>query len=120
MALATFATITANGGMATATAETITAASVEYRSISAQESTNKPMHVAISAKYQRLSMRDGCPPLPDLLARYEKAGGSFMVCPVCFNAKQLDKGDLIPNTELAGSVQLWEWIGDEGATTFSY
>ena len=63
---------------------------------------------------------DGCPPLPDLLARYEKAGGSFMVCPVCFNAKQLDKGDLIPNAELAGSVQLWEWIGDEGATTFSY
>ena len=63
---------------------------------------------------------DGCPPLPDLLARYEKAGGTFMVCPVCFNAKQLDKGDLIPNAELAGSVQLWEWIGDEGATTFSY
>src|SRR2546430_17517269 len=63
---------------------------------------------------------DGCPPLPDLLARYERAGGTFMVCPVCFNAKQLDKGDLIPNAELAGSVQLWEWIGDEGATSFSY
>ncbi len=63
---------------------------------------------------------DGCPPLPDLLARYEKAGGTFMVCPVCFNAKHLDKGDLIPNAELAGTVQLWEWIGDEGATTFSY
>jgi predicted peroxiredoxin len=63
---------------------------------------------------------DGCPPLPDLLARYETAGGRFMVCPVCFNAKQLDKGDLIPNAELAGTVQLWEWIGDEGATTFSY
>ncbi len=26
----------------------------------------------------------------------------------------------LPNAELAGSVQLWEWIGDEGATTFSY
>jgi predicted peroxiredoxin len=63
---------------------------------------------------------DGCPPLADLLARYEKAGGRYMVCPVCFNAKQLDKGDLIPNAELAGTVQLWEWIGDEGATTFSY
>jgi predicted peroxiredoxin len=62
---------------------------------------------------------DGCPALPDLLARYEKAGGRFMVCPVCFNAKQLDKGTLLSNAELAGSVQLWEWIGDEGATTFS-
>ena len=62
---------------------------------------------------------EGCPPLPDLLTRYEKAGGRFMVCPVCFNAKQLDKGNLLPNAELAGSVQLWDWIGD-GATTFSY
>jgi hypothetical protein len=43
-----------------------------------------------------------------------------MVCPVCFNAKHLDKGALLPNADLAGSVQLWEWIGDEGATTFSY
>jgi hypothetical protein len=43
-----------------------------------------------------------------------------MVCPVCFNAKQLDKGRLLHNAELAGSVQLWEWIGHEQATTFSY
>lgn len=63
---------------------------------------------------------DGCPPLPDLLRRYQQAGGKYMVCPVCFNAKQLDKGSLLPNAELAGSVQLWEWIGDEQATTFSY
>ena len=62
---------------------------------------------------------DGCPALPDLLARYEKAGGRYMVCPICFNSKQLDKGDLLPNAELAGTVQMWEWIGD-GATTFSY
>jgi len=62
---------------------------------------------------------DGCPPLRDLLARYEKADGKYMVCPVCFNAKQLDQGCLIAGAELAGSVQLWEWIG-EGATTFSY
>jgi hypothetical protein len=27
---------------------------------------------------------------------------------------------LLPNAELAGTVQLWEWIGDKGATTFSY
>ena len=63
---------------------------------------------------------DGCPPLPDLLARYEKAGGRYMVCPICFNAKGLDKAQLIANAELAGTVQLWEWIGDEAATTFSY
>ncbi len=38
----------------------------------------------------------------------------------CFNAKQLGKDGLLPNAELADSVHLWEWIGDEGATTFSY
>src|ERR1700753_381578 len=63
---------------------------------------------------------DGCPSLPDLLARYEKAGGQFMVCPICFKAQQLHPTALVPNAELAGTVQLWEWIGDEGATTFSY
>ncbi|MCW2910031.1 MAG: hypothetical protein JWL68_4820 [Actinomycetia bacterium] len=63
---------------------------------------------------------DGCPPLPDLLIRYEKVGGRYMVCPVCFNAKQLDKDALLPSAELAGSVQLWEWIGDDAVTTFSY
>lgn len=63
---------------------------------------------------------DGCPSLRDLLTRYQQAGGQYMVCPICFNAKQLDKGSLLPNAELAGTVQLWEWIGDEQATTFSY
>jgi predicted peroxiredoxin len=63
---------------------------------------------------------EGCPPLVDLLKRYEAAGGCYYVCSVCFNAKQLDKGKLLANAELGGSVQLWEWIGDEAATTFSY
>src|SRR3954463_9139478 len=34
---------------------------------------------------------DGCPPLTDLLKRYEAAGGTYYVCPLCFNAKKLDK-----------------------------
>jgi predicted peroxiredoxin len=63
---------------------------------------------------------EGCPPLPSLLERYATAGGRFYVCPICFDARQLDKGDLLSNAELAGTVPLWQWIGDEGATTFSY
>lgn len=62
----------------------------------------------------------GCPPLPDLLQRYADAGGRFYVCPICFDAKGLEKGDLLANAELAGTVPLWQWIGDDGATTFSY
>lgn len=63
---------------------------------------------------------EGCPPLADLIRRYLEAGGRFFVCPICFNAKKLDQGALIKGAELAGTVQMWEWIGDEAATTFSY
>jgi predicted peroxiredoxin len=61
-----------------------------------------------------------CPPLPDLLTRYAAAGGRYFVCPLCFNAKQLDKAALLPNATVEGVVPMWEWIGDDGATTFCY
>jgi len=35
---------------------------------------------------------DGCPPLADLVKRYEAAGGRYYVCPICFEAKHLDAG----------------------------
>ena len=62
---------------------------------------------------------DGCPSIPDLMKRYDAAGGEFLVCPICFNARRLDEGTLVANARLGGTVPLWEWIGD-GATTFSY
>ena len=61
----------------------------------------------------------GCPSIPDLMARYAAANGRLLICPICFNSKELDAATLVPNAELGGTVQLWEWIGD-GATTFSY
>jgi predicted peroxiredoxin len=63
---------------------------------------------------------DGCPSLPDLTRRYEAAGGRYLVCPICFNARQLDDSALVANASLGGTVPMWEWIGDEPATTFSY
>lgn len=63
---------------------------------------------------------EGCPPLPDLMKRYESAGGRYYVCPICFNAKKLDDGRLISGAEIQGTVPMWNWIGDEAATTFSY
>jgi predicted peroxiredoxin len=62
---------------------------------------------------------EGCPPIPELMKRYEAAGGELLVCPICFNARNLDDTTLVTNAKLGGTVQLWEWIGD-GATTFSY
>jgi predicted peroxiredoxin len=63
---------------------------------------------------------DGCPPLADLVKRYEAADGRYYVCSICFKSKNLDAGSLIANAELQGTIPLWQWIGDEPATTFSY
>jgi len=63
---------------------------------------------------------EGCPPLPSLLERYAKAGGKYLVCPICFDSRQLDKGLLIDGAELGGTVPMWQWIGDDPAVTFSY
>lgn len=63
---------------------------------------------------------DGCPSLPDLFARFAAAGGTFLICPICFNAKALDRSATLDNASLGGTVQLWEWIGSDPAVTFSY
>jgi predicted peroxiredoxin len=63
---------------------------------------------------------DGCPPLAELVKRYEAADGRYYVCPICFNTKNLDRGRLVAGAELAGTVPMWQWIGEEAATTFSY
>ncbi|HYU84447.1 MAG TPA: hypothetical protein VEK80_06545 [Kribbellaceae bacterium] len=63
---------------------------------------------------------EGCPSLPELLDRYEAASGRYLVCPICFNAKKLEEKELLSNAELGGTVPMWQWIGDQGATTFSY
>ena len=62
----------------------------------------------------------GCPPIPELFERYERAGGRYLVCPICVDAKHIDKGDILPNAEIGGTVVMWQWIGPDAATTFSY
>jgi predicted peroxiredoxin len=81
--------------------------------------TKEAVRLAIPGYGQAVAC-DGCPPLPELMERYEKAGGRYLVCPICFDARKLDKGDLLTNAELGGTMPMWEWIGDEAATTFSY
>jgi predicted peroxiredoxin len=62
---------------------------------------------------------EGCPPLSRLFQQYADGGGELLVCPVCFNARKLDEGELVGNAKLGGATPLWQWIG-EGATVFSY
>jgi predicted peroxiredoxin len=81
--------------------------------------TKEAVRLAVPGFGQAIAC-DGCPPLPSLMERYVKAGGTYLVCPICFDARKLDKGNLIGNAAMGGTVPMWEWIGDEAATTFSY
>ena len=63
---------------------------------------------------------DGCPPLARLFQQYADAGGEFLVCPICFSARKLDGSELVANAKLGGATPLWQWIGDEDASVFSY
>jgi len=63
---------------------------------------------------------DGCPPLDRLFAQYAEKGGEILACPFCVDARGVDKTDIVANARVAGATPLWEWIGDEAATVFSY
>ena len=61
----------------------------------------------------------GAPPVAKLFGQFRDGGGELLVCPICFTARNLDEGELVPGARLAGASPLWEWIG-AGATVFSY
>jgi predicted peroxiredoxin len=63
---------------------------------------------------------EGCPPLARLFQQYADNGGELLVCPICFNARKLDEGALVANARLGGATPMWDWVGDEAATVFSY
>ncbi len=63
---------------------------------------------------------DGCPPLSRLFEQYANAGGELLVCPICFNARKLDAQAIVANASLAGATPMFEWIGEDHATVFSY
>jgi len=63
---------------------------------------------------------DGCPPLAKLFAQFADGGGRLLVCPICFNARKLHQSELVPNAEHGGATPLWDWVGDDHATVFSY
>src|SRR5690348_3927375 len=77
--------------------------------------TKEAARLAVTGVVQGVAC-EGCPPLPELAKRYAEAGGRFLVCPICFNARHLAQDTLVENASLGGTVPLWEWIGDEPAT----
>ena len=63
---------------------------------------------------------DGCPPLERLFEQFAQAGGELMVCPFCVNARKLDADTFVVNSRVAGATPMFDWLGDEPGTVFSY
>jgi predicted peroxiredoxin len=63
---------------------------------------------------------EGCPPIERLFEQYAEGGGELLVCPICVDSRGLDADSFVANARLAGATPLWEWIGEEAATVFSY
>ena len=59
------------------------------------------------------------PPVERVHAQFIDKGGRFYVCPICFNERSLDEGELVEGAELKGAAALMEFAGD-GAVTFNY
>jgi predicted peroxiredoxin len=60
------------------------------------------------------------PPVSRLFAQFAEKGGDLLVCPICFESRGLDPEALVDNARIGGATPLWESIGDEAATVFSY
>ncbi len=63
---------------------------------------------------------EGCPPLPQIFEQFAEKGGELLACPFCVSSRGVDDGNLVANARVAGATPLWEWIGEEPATVFSY
>jgi len=65
-------------------------------------------------------IREGqAPPVKRVHDEFIEKGGRFYGCPIRFNDRSLDEGDLVQNAELTDATPLMEFAGD-GAMTFSY
>jgi predicted peroxiredoxin len=63
---------------------------------------------------------DGCPPIERLFQQYADNGGELLVCPICVSARKLDAEGFVANARVGGATPLWEWVGSDPATVFTY
>lgn len=62
----------------------------------------------------------GAPPMEKMFPKFAQLGGELLLCPISFEARRLDESNLVGNARVAGATPMWEWIGDEPATVFTY
>lgn len=96
----------------------VAGAAIERGSEVAMFLTKEAVRLAIPGHAQATAC-DGCPPLARLFDQFA-GGGTLLVCPICASARKLDPDAFVEHATLAGATPMWEWLGDEPATVFSY
>ena len=61
----------------------------------------------------------GFKPLKELLAAFLSNGGKLWICPPCFNARALDKEQLVEGATFAGGAPVVEFLA-QGAASLTY
>jgi predicted peroxiredoxin len=100
---------------------------VSYLTAGAALDQGKDVVMWLSSEGVRLALRGYVdpiregqePPVSHVHDQFIEKGGRFYVCPICFNDRALDEGELVQNAELKGATPLMQFAGD-GAMTFSY
>ncbi|MBC8074814.1 MAG: DsrE family protein [Chloroflexales bacterium] len=62
---------------------------------------------------------EGFKPLKELMTSFLTNGGTLWVCPPCFNARDLDKDNVVAGATFAGGAAVVELLG-QGAASLSY
>jgi len=81
--------------------------------------TKEAVRLALPDHAQGVACEE-CPPLERLFEQFAGGGGELLVCPICVKARKLDADAFVGNARLAGATPMWDWLGDEAGTVFSY
>lgn len=63
---------------------------------------------------------DGCPPPARLSEQFAQGRGELLVCPICVKSRNIDADAFVANVRMAGATPMWEWLGGQSGTVFSY
>jgi uncharacterized protein len=100
---------------------------VSYLTAGAALDQGREVVLWLSSEGVRLALRgyadqiraDKDPSVAKVHKQFIEKGGRFYVCPICFNERELDDGELVENAELKGATPLMEFA-TPGTVTFSY
>ena len=97
----------------------VAGAAQEQQRAAAMFLTKEAVRLAVPGHTEGVAC-EGCPPLGRLFEQFAEAGGELLVCPICVKARKMDEQAFVANARLAGATPMWEWLGDDGGTVFSY